>query len=123
MEKPAKLLQKCGVPLLGFLAGILNGLFGAGGGMVAVPLLRKLGLSQKEAHATSIGVILPISLFSVGMYLWKGQFQVEDVLPFLPGGILGGVIGGLLLPKIPSSILRRIFGLLMAWAAIRLLMA
>lgn len=45
--------------LWGTLAGFLNGMLGAGGGMVVVPIL-KTRLSEKQAHATSVAVILPI---------------------------------------------------------------
>ena len=34
--------------------GLINGLLGAGGGMLAVPLLKKMGLSQKQAHANAV---------------------------------------------------------------------
>ena len=50
--------------LFGFLIGIVNALFGAGGGMIAVPFLRTLGLSQKQAQATAICVILPLTVVS-----------------------------------------------------------
>ena len=43
----------------GFFIGIINGLLGAGGGMLAVPALKKLGLSQKDAHRNALAVILP----------------------------------------------------------------
>ena len=39
--------------LWGTLAGFLNGMLGAGGGMVVVPIL-KTRLSEKQAHATEI---------------------------------------------------------------------
>ena len=45
----------------GALTGAVNGLFGGGGGMIAVPLLGKmLGYEDKEAHATAIFVIAPV---------------------------------------------------------------
>ena len=46
----------------GVLIGAVNGLFGAGGGMLAVPLLTKLGLERKQAHANAVAVILPITV-------------------------------------------------------------
>ena len=48
--------------LTGGLCGVLNGLFGAGGGIAAVPLLKAGGLEQKKAHATSLAVILPLAV-------------------------------------------------------------
>ena len=38
----------------GFGAGVINGLLGAGGGMVVVPLLSALGARGKKSHATAL---------------------------------------------------------------------
>ncbi len=108
------------IALAGAAAGLLNGLFGAGGGLAAVPLLGKAGLLTKAAHATSIAVILPISLISLGGYLMAGHVAVGDGLRFLPGSLLGAAAGGLLMRKIPPIWLRRIFGGFLIWAAVRM---
>ncbi len=106
----------------GVLIGIVNGLLGAGGGMLAVPLLKKSGLDQKEAHATSIAVILPLSIISGVAYLMRGSVKIEDALPYLLPGALGAVLGAFLLKKISDKLLRKVFGVFMIWAGIRLLM-
>ena len=49
--------------LSGILIGALNSFFGAGGGIIAVPVLEKSGLLKKESHANAVAVILPISIF------------------------------------------------------------
>ncbi len=105
----------------GALAGIVNGLLGAAGGLVVVPALRKAGLETRKAHATSVAIILPISIVSAIFYLTSGRFHFSDTLLYLPGGVAGAFLGGWLLPRIPSHALRRIFGLFMLWAAVRLL--
>ena len=51
--------------------GILNGLLGAGGGMLTVPLLEWMGVKGRRAHATSLAVILPLSLVSAGAGYWE----------------------------------------------------
>ena len=43
----------------GVCIGIVNGLFGAGGGMIAVPILKYMGFERKDAHKNAIAVILP----------------------------------------------------------------
>ena len=48
----------------GVAVGLVNGVFGAGGGMLAVPLLKKSGLDQKQSHANAVAVILPITVIS-----------------------------------------------------------
>ena len=55
----------------GGLAGLCNGLFGAGGGLFLVPLLTQwAGLEQRKAFATSVAVILPLSLVSAAEWTW-----------------------------------------------------
>ena len=106
----------------GFAIGIINGLLGAGGGMIAVPLLRKTGLKQKSAHANAVAIILPISFLSVILYLYKDYVNLSDSLPFIPTGILGALIGTYFLKKISPFWLKRIFGFFMIYAGIRLLL-
>lgn len=108
--------------VLGFATGLLNGLFGAGGGMVAVPMLKMAGLEPKRAHATAIAITMPLSVLSGFLYLGSGALAVGDALRFIPAGILGAVVGGILLGRVPDALLRRIFGLLILIAAIRLLL-
>ena len=106
----------------GIAIGVVNGLMGAGGGMIAVPLLKKTGLDQRKAQANAIAVILPISVLSCVMYLIRGSVVLTDAVAFIPGGIIGTVIGTFLLSKIPTNILKKIFAAFMIWAGVRLLM-
>lgn len=106
----------------GIIIGTLNGMFGAGGGIVAVPMLRKSGIKDKGAHASSIAVILPISLVSLGMYLLNGRVDLSDGLPFVLPGIVGAVTGTFILSKIPKKWLHRVFGALIIYAGIRLIL-
>lgn len=105
----------------GVLCGILNGFFGSGGGMIAVPALQKAGLSQKEAHATSVAVMAALSAASAVLYWIKGRFLLSDAAPFLLPGILGGIFGALFFRKTPSALLKKLFGGLIIFAALRML--
>lgn len=105
----------------GLFAGALNGLLGAGGGMIIVPVLGKTGLEPKKAHATSVCIILPICIVSSILYLTSGRVQISDATPYLLWGVLGSIIGSFLLTKINDVWLKRIFGALMIWAAVRML--
>ena len=88
------------LPALGGLgAGFLNGLLGAGGGMLAVPLLEWSGVRGRRAHATSLAVILPLSLVSAALYWWRGWSSPLLALPYLPGGLAGALAGAWLLPR------------------------
>ncbi len=108
------------IALSGCLAGFINGLLGTGGGIIIVPLLDRQGLQKKESHATSIAVILPLSVISTAFYLGRGSVSFNDVLPYLPGGVIGAVIGTFLMTKIKAPLLRKIFAALIIVAGIRL---
>jgi hypothetical protein len=108
----------CGVAI-----GFTNGLFGGGGGMVAVPLLQsKLGYEEKVAHATAIAIIAPICLVSAVTYIIAGYAQIDQIIPVATGTALGGMVGALLLNKLPTKIIKFVFVVTMAVAGIRLLM-
>ncbi len=119
-EKPFT-MQNMLFAFAGFAAGILNGLLGAGGGTIAVPIFRKSGMKEADCHATSVAVILPLCLLSAGFYLFRGDVSISDALPYLPWMLAGSLIGAWLLPRCRAVWLRRIFGLLMLWAALRML--
>lgn len=94
----------------GAVCGFINGLFGSGGGIIAVPLLRKSGLSQKEAQATSLSVMFFLSAVSAGIYLFEERVAFSDAAKFIPGGIIGGIAAALFFKKMKPEILRKIFG-------------
>ncbi len=104
----------------GFFVGIINGLLGAGGGIIAVPLLKKSGLAKKEAHVNAVAVILPISILSGILYIIRGDVAVSDALPYIPTGLLGAVIGTFLLKNISPKLLKRIFAIFIIYAGLRL---
>ena len=107
---------------IGFAAGILNGLFGAGGGIIVVPLLERTGIEAKKAHATSIAIISALSIASGVIYYLQGKLIFGEILWYLPTGALGAVIGAFLLKKISNNLLRIIFGVIMIISAVRLLL-
>ncbi|WZL74580.1 sulfite exporter TauE/SafE family protein [Clostridiaceae bacterium 35-E11] len=107
--------------LLGFIAGVVNGLFGSGGGTLLVPgMFFLLGISEHKSHATAISIILPLALVSSFIYIRHGIIVWDVTLKIVLGGIIGGYIGANLLPKIPEGILRKIFAVFMIVAALRM---
>lgn len=107
--------------LMGVAVGLVNGVFGAGGGMLAVPLLKSNGLSQKSAHANAVAVILPITVISAVLYLVKGTVTLSDSFVFVPTGLLGSVIATFVLKKFSNAWLQKNFALFMIYAGVRLL--
>ena len=107
---------------IGTGAGLLNGFFGAGGGTLLVPALEWLGLDSKKAHATSIAVILPLSVVSALFYMGQISVPWQQALWYIPGGIVGALIGTKLLPRISNQLLHKIFGAIIIASAVRLWM-
>lgn len=106
----------------GFAIGATNALFGAGGGMICVPYLKKSGLSVKKAHATSVAVILPISFISACVYYFRGSIDISQCLLYIPGGLLGAAAGALILKKAPDFLMKKLFALLIIYSAIKMLL-
>ena len=109
--------------LAGFCAGAVNGLFGAGGGMVLVPLLSLLTeVTEEELFPASIAVILPLCLVSLGFTAAHQGLDLSTALPYLLGGTLGAIPAGLWGRKIPTQWLHRALGLLILWGGARYLL-
>ena len=103
--------------LIGLVSGVLNGLFGAGGGTVCVPLLTKC---KKSAHATSVVIMLALSLLSAVIYVVRGNVLISDSFVYLVGGIVGAVVGATLLKKLKTKPIKIIFGAVIIFAAVRM---
>jgi uncharacterized membrane protein YfcA len=102
---------------LGFAAGILAGFFGVGGGILFVPTLVALGLSQLDAEATSLLAILP----TVAAGTWRqrryGNVRGRDALILGVTSILGAVAGVQIATALPEHVLRRLFAVLLLGVA------
>lgn len=108
--------------IIGIMTGLINGLFGGGGGMILVPMLIKfLKLEQKNAHATAILIILPLSILSCLIYIIFGKMKWSLAFPITLGVVIGGVIGAFLLKKISNKVLGLVFYLLMIFAGAKML--
>jgi uncharacterized membrane protein YfcA len=106
---------------LGFLAGVLAGLFGVGGGILFVPTLTlALGLEQHHAQATSLLAILPTVLVGTWRQQRYGNVRWRPSITLGIAGIVGVVAGGLLAESLGGSVLRRLFGVLLILTASQL---
>lgn len=114
--------QFIGMLAAGFGAGMVNGLFGAGGGMVLVPLLTLLTTTEdSEIFTSSIAIILPICVVSIASAAISGTVPWHTSLPYLAGSAAGGLAAGLWGQKIPAKWLHRALGILILWGGIRYL--
>ena len=109
--------------LTGVAGGLVNGLFGGGGGMAVDPLLtRWCGLEEKKAFATCVAIIFPFCVLSAAIYLFRTGFDLLTALPYLAGGLAGGLVGGKLMDKIRVVWLRRIFAAFLLYGGVRYLL-
>ena len=109
--------------IAGCVTGLINGLFGGGGGMIVVPILTSLlNCKPKSAHATALMIILPLSLVSGLFYAAFGSVDFGVGIPVTIGVVAGGVIGAFLLSKLSSKWIVIIFSLAMAAAGIKMLL-
>ncbi|MDY4491167.1 MAG: TSUP family transporter [Candidatus Faecousia sp.] len=108
-----------GIVLAGACAGAVNGLLGAGGGMLLVPMLSAFtSLREDEIFPSSVAIIAPICVVSLLLtrdIAWAASF------PFLLGSALGGFFAGLWGKKIPTLWLHRGLGVLIVWGGLRYL--
>ena len=117
-----RFFRKYSIALSGICAGAINGLFGAGGGMLLVPLLTLSDtIKEEEVFPSSVTIILPICLVSLSFSLNIADFDWLSPLPYFMGSAIGGVLCGTLGKKIPTLWLHRTLGILILWGGVRYL--
>jgi uncharacterized membrane protein YfcA len=106
---------------IGGAGGLLSGLLGVGGGVIMVPLLvLRAGYRQRDAHAMSLGAIIPISLASVITYGAAGKVRLGYALALALGSVIGARVGAGLLARIRERQLKIVFGLFLGVVSILL---
>ena len=99
--------------LLGLAAGVLAGLFGVGGGILFVPTLTWLGLTQLHAEATSLLAIIPTVLVGVWQQKQYGHVQVRPAILIGVASIGAAVGGAQVAESLPEHVLRKLFAVLL----------
>ena len=102
---------------LGLVTGLLSGLMGVGGGILFVPTLLALGLSQLDAEATSLLAILPTVAAGAWNQQRYGNVRWRAALLLGVASLAGVGAGAALAESLPEHVLRRLFALLMLFAA------
>lgn len=109
-------------------AGAVNGLLGAGGGVIMLYLVRYcLGreddgeMVQKDTFASVVAIMLPVSVISAMSYAARGNLDMDEMKILVLPALVGGVIGAYLTDKLPSRVIRGIFALLVIVSGVRMI--
>lgn len=111
----------------GLVAGFMNGLLGAGGGILLVYIMNFLFSRQKNApdkrdiFANALAAMLPVTAVSVVSYASRGNLHVTGVEIFVIPAILGGLGGAWLLDKLKPETIRRLFTMIVILSGIAML--
>jgi len=117
-KKKTKLILGVG----GLVSGLLNGLLGTGGGILAIPAFRMAGYQQRYAQANASVFMLAMSVVSAAVLLFSGErLDWASALPVAAAGIPGAAAGALLLNKLSNRVLQLIFSLLILASGVRIL--
>ena len=109
--------------LIGFLAGIISGFAGVGGGIIVVPaLVLFLGFSQAQAQGTSLAMMLPpIGILAAYNYFKSGYVNIKYAAILAVVFIIGSYFGSKVAVGLPEITLKRIFGVLMLLVAFKMM--
>ena len=106
---------------IGLLGGVLSGLLGVGGGIVMVPLLVLWAhYGQRDAHAASLGAIIPISIAGIVTYGIAGEVKVGPAVALTIGSVCGARVGAGMLARLDERVLKSVFGLFLVGVAVLL---
>ena len=112
--------QHIGAACSGLAAGLLNGLFGGGGGLLLIPGLKRFAQVPEESlFPTSVSVMLPVSILSLTISAMASPLPWSHSWPWLAGSALGGIAVGFWGKRIPVLWLHRILGAMLLWGGVR----
>jgi uncharacterized membrane protein YfcA len=107
---------------IGALTGVLAALCGVGGGLIMVPaFVFLMALDQKSAVATSLAVIIAVSLVATAKYSAASLVKWQVVLPVMLGAVVTTWLATDWLKHFSNDALTRIFAILMIVVGIRML--
>lgn len=104
---------------IGTGAGVINGLFGAGSGLLLVPMLSYIGETKsKTAHATTLGCVFFMCISGLIVYIANGVINYKLAIICSIGSLIGALIGTKLLKKLKNNIIDLIFSIILVFAGI-----
>ncbi|MBE5813420.1 MAG: sulfite exporter TauE/SafE family protein [Clostridiales bacterium] len=110
--------------IVGIIAGIINGLFGSGSGMIILPVLAS-NIDEIKSRGTTLMSVLFLSIISSIFYIKNLAIQIElkTIWYVVAGGIIGGALGAKIINKIPIKYLQILLAIFMIGTGIRMMLA
>lgn len=109
--------------LLGILGGLAGGLLGIGGGTIFIPILvLVLNYEQHLAQGTALFTMIPTSLAGAYSYSKKKNVDLKIVYLLILGAVLGAPLGSYIAIKIPTLLLKKIFGIFICLIGIKMIL-
>ena len=104
---------------IGAVAGMINGFFGAGAGLVLVPLMTYVGkLDSKKSHATTLACVLFMCVSGSVIYFVNKVIDYKLILICVIGSVIGALVGSKLLKNLKNNIIDLIFAIALICAGI-----
>ena len=123
MEKTGQIKNIFLFCLLSFIAGGVNGFLGTGGGIIFVYMLGFLtDNDKKDSFATTLCVIIPLSIVSAISYAKGGNIDTSLIKSLAVPALLGGALGAFLTDKIKTKYLSLCFSALVVYSGICMVM-
>ena len=105
--------------LIGFFSGIISGM-GIGGGAILIPALILIdGIEQKLAQGINLVYFLPTAVFALIVHIKNKRVDIKTAAIIGASGIIGAIAGSGIAMRIDSGLLRRLFGVFLAFIGIR----
>ncbi len=91
------------IVVLGFLVGVLSGMFGVGGGFLTTPILIFYGIPPTVAVASAATQITGASVSGVMVHMRRGGVDAKMAWVMIVGGFFGSLVGAALFRMLQSS--------------------
>lgn len=121
-NKKGKVKRGLKLIIIGVISGVINGFFGAGGGLVIVPMLKKFDTkNSKIVHATTLGCVMFMCLSSSVVYFLNDCIDFKLVLFCLIGSLIGSFVSVKLLKNLKNIYIDLIFSCVLIIAGLSLI--
>ena len=114
-----------GIIIISLIGGVLNGLIGAGGGIVLSlgfsALIGSFMKEKKDVYFNSQAAMIPVSVVSYFLYAASGETTSIPLWYMILPAVAGGVIGGIASSRINSKYIKLIFAAIVLFSGARMI--